>query len=570
LKKADSVIQRPVSYGYRVGEVDLVEPGPIKTATTVSIDMTETRRKVVAVSLGPHILGAARPKADRDDPVTKLGGAMKRVMKQLPRRERNLLMKFDRFVRKQLPKMFDKLPPHTDVSFETWINNCKYPLAHKNKLKKVYADNVENYNNTYVKSVKGFPKDESYEVYKHLRWIMSRTDEFKCMYGPWVKCIENEVYKHPSFIKHIPTLERGNYITELLGTKGPFYETDYTAYESQFDNQMMRILEFNLYNYMTTEIPGNEDFMRMNFGALGKCNDIKSKNMKFTVEARMSGEMSTSLGNGFSNLMTMLFVAKLNGNANVKGVVEGDDGLFTFDGPAPQPDDFSKIGFHIKLQKHTIINECSFCGIVFDEIDQIVVTDPRKVMLTVPWTTRQYLHSSDLTLAALLRCKGMSLRAQYPGAPIIQSIANYAIRVTNHVSRRKLRATVAKLQVSSWERERMFLQLEQKTTPTIVGARTRILIANRYGITVNQQLAVETIYDNKNDLLPIRPPNYNLFNPDQNHYYDNFVVPYPHLEGSYDTLSVDQDQVFKLLCDYSNQGEMETTDTFFYNMDWLY
>lgn len=557
MKTADRVIQRPVSYGYRVGEIDLEQPGAIKPDTTATLDLTETKRKVAGVSHGNHIIGALRPKVDRDDPVTKVAGAMKRVMKQLPRRQRNLLKKFDRFVRKWLKKNLIRLPPNTDVSFDTWIKNCKYPLRQKEKMRAIYEKNIERYNNKNVTLVKGFPKDESYEVYKHLRWIMSRTDEFKCMYGPWIKCIENEVYKLPAFIKHIPTLDRGNYITELLGTNGPFYETDYTAYESQFDSTMMNILEFNLYDYMTKYIPGNEEFMLMNFGVLGADNNIVSKNMKFTVQARMSGEMSTSLGNGFSNLMTMLFVAKLNGNANVKGVVEGDDGLFTFDGPPPTPQDFADVGFHIKLQKHTLINECSFCGIVFDEIDQLVITDPRKVMLTVPWTTRQYLHASDMTHAALLRCKGMSLLAQYPGAPIIQSIANYALRVTTHVSSRKLKSTMAKLQVSSWERERAFDNLKQKISPRTVGERTRILVANRYGITRSQQLHIEHMYDAKIDLTPMTMPNYAFFNIQQQHYYDNFVISYPHIEGSYDTVSIDDAAVTELLTDYATQGKLK-------------
>jgi hypothetical protein len=541
------VIRRPVSYGYRVGEVELPIPDDAKEEAEIIVDEDETPRRVVAVSLGPHIIGAARPKVDRDDPYTKVAGAMKRVMKQPPRRQRKLLVRLDRFVRKWLRHNMTPLSSNTDVSFETWINNCPYPLRDKERLKKVHEENLEPFSDKYVSEVKGFAKDESYDVYKHLRWIMSRTDEFKCMYGPWIKVIEKEVYKHPSFIKNIPTNERGQYITELLGTDGPFFETDYTAYESHFDLMMMNVLEFNLYEYMTQKIPGASEFMRMNYGVLGDDNKIVSKNMKFKVQARMSGEMSTSLGNGFSNLMTMLFVAHQNGCSNVEGVVEGDDGLFVLRGAPPETADFANVGFHIKLEEHTHINECSFCGLIFDEIDQKVVTDPRKVMLTFPWTTRQYLMSSSTTHLALLRCKSLSLLAQYPGSPIIQAVAKYGLRISRGISDRVVRHTLAKSTMSVWEREKLYNNLRAHMQPQPVGQRTRNLIAERYGITVEQQLRVEKLYDSKNDLCPISLDFPHFWNEDQGHYYDNYFVDFPHHEGCLTLGYHDSDTIEKLL-----------------------
>lgn len=543
-------VRRPVSYGYRVGEVDLEMPDRGKEDSSIILDNDQTLRKVTAVSLGPHVIGAARPRVDRDDPATKAAGAIKRIMKQIPRRQRNMLAKFDRFNRKWLKKNLVPLSPHTDTSFETWIEQCPYTERDKTRMKKVYADNIETFDDMTVRIVKGFPKDEAYDVYKHLRWIMSRSDEFKCMYGPWIKCIEKEVYKHPAFIKYVPTNERGQYITEMLGTVGPFYETDYTAYESQFDKIAMRIMEFNLYEHMTRLVPGHDEFMRMNFGVLGKNNHIVSKNMKFNVEARMSGEMSTSLGNGYSNLMTMLFVAHYKKCTNVEGVVEGDDGLFTMVGTPPSAQDFADVGFHIKLQQHSVINECSFCGLVFDEIDQRVVTDPRKVLLSTAWTSRRYLPASDRTLHTLLRCKSLSLLAQYPGAPIIQSVALYGLRMTQHISKRDVNRMIAKMDASSWEREKMFRDLTCKPQPCGVGQRTRQLVADRYHVTQEQQRFIESYYDKKCDLLPVKLPYPDLWNDDQVDYYSHYFVNYPHVEGSL-TLGFDDPRVLehlKTLC----------------------
>lgn len=528
LGKADRVIRRMVSYGYKVGEVDLPLPTEIKDMT-FQADLCRPKRNVTGVSLGPIWLGVARPKVDLNDPVTKLAGAMKRVGRKPPQFDRQLRKEFHTFVQQWLEENLSPLSPDTDVSFGTWLANTNYPSWRRLELQREYEECTLHFSDKAVKAVKGFIKDETYGEYKHARWIMSRTDSFKNLYGPWIKVIEREVYKHPSFIKHIPVLDRGTYISELLGTQGPFYETDYTAYESHFTGKVMRDLEFQLYKHMTKLIPGAGEFMRMNFSVVGSCNSISSKNVSFEVEARMSGEMSTSLGNGFSNLMTMLFVAEKHQCKNVRGVVEGDDGLFSFEGRAPTTEDFAKLGFTIKLDRHSFIGDCSFCGLIFDEIEQAVVTDPIKVLANFGWTTRQYLHASDRTLNALLRCKAMSLLAQYPGAPIIQEVAVYALRQTSHVKDIEVKRVVNRMKMSTYERDKFKLC----TTAKPVGPLTRELVGRRFGITPKLQLKVEDYFKSKNDLLPFDLKEMKLLaHPHTTDYFDDYVVCFPHIEGT--------------------------------------
>lgn len=509
--------------------MELPDPTDVKESLKITVNNNEVKRAVVAVSNGCHFVGGARPRIDPNDPLTKVAGAMKRVGRQPPRRHKLALTKVDRFCRKWLKKNLVPLPPDTDLSFETFIQNTPYPLSRKVELQGVNFENTDDPCSKDSAIVKGFIKDESYAEYKHARWINSRSDIFKCHYGPWIKAIESEVYKHPAFIKHIPVSERADYILELLGEDGPYYETDYTAYETHFIGQVMRVLEFNLFHYMTQYVPGHSDFMRMNFKVVGGNNQIFSSNMKFSVQARMSGEMSTSLGNGFSNLMIMLLVAKLKGCSDVKGVVEGDDGLFTLKGAAPEQADFAELGFMIKLDKYTHINDCSFCGIVFDDLDKLVVTDPVKVIMNFGWASAQYTHCSDKKLQALLRAKSMSFLAAYPGCPVVQSLALYGIRVTNHISAKYLRKTVAKMKVSVYEREKMFQDMHPKPKP--VGMRTRNLIADRYHITVEQQYAIETHFDRLNYICPI-----SVEIPISDHcadYWDNYVLLHPHVEGMF-------------------------------------
>jgi hypothetical protein len=492
-------------------------------------DETPVKRNVTGVSLGPIWNGVARPKVDLNDPVTKVAGAMKRVGRKPPQHVGDIRREFGTFVEKWLEDNLTPISPDADVSHTTWLQNTNYPLWRRQELLEEYEQNTLHFTDRRVKEVKGFIKDETYGEYKHARWIMSRSDAFKNYYGPWIKLIESEVYKHESFIKHVPVLERGKYITELLGTDGPYYETDYTAYESHFTGSVMRTTEFRLYRYMTKLMPGAAEFMQMNFAVVGKANNISSRNVGFTVEARMSGEMSTSLGNGFSNLMTMLFVAHRSGCINVRGVVEGDDGLFSFDGPAPTQQDFAQLGYTIKLEHHEFIGDCSFCGLVFDEVERVVVTDPLKVLANFGWTTRQYLHASDKKLLTLLRCKSMSLLAQYPGAPIIQEVAVYGLRMTRHIRDVDVKRALKRMRLSNYERANFGLSVE--TRP--VGPLTRDLVARRFGITHQMQFAAEKLFREKEDLLPFTLKELEqLVHPDQRHYFSEYVVSTPHIEGS--------------------------------------
>ncbi len=123
--------------------------------------------------------------------------------------------------------MFDPLPPGLDMSVATWLSNTDYSLQRRVELQKIWDEN-DGIVSEQHKVVKGHIKDETYMDYKHARGINSREDVFKCAVGPCFKHIESVVYRHPAFIKHVPTKDRPSYIQSMLGHfPGPFYETDY-------------------------------------------------------------------------------------------------------------------------------------------------------------------------------------------------------------------------------------------------------------------------------------------------------------------------------------------------------
>lgn len=433
------------------------------------------------------------------------------------------------------------LEADTDTSFETWIVNTPYPLWKKEAFRQVHnetvgvitPDNVQTVDkhghisvNRHCK-LNSFQKDETYPTYKAARAINSRSDAFKVRVGPIFKLIEKRLFAMPYFIKHTPVDERAEEIKrELYQECSKIIGTDYTAFESLFTKEFMEACEFQLYEYMTTEIE-DQDWYKIVTKTLSGPNYCQFRN-KFTVvvdATRMSGEMCTSLGNSFSNLMAMLFIAEETKMESIKGRVEGDDGIFTFYGPTPTTQDFAEIGLIIKIDEYETLTEGSFCGIIADMDEMINVTDPINAMLDFGWTTRQYADASHAKHMGLLRSKALSLAYQYPGCPVLASLANYGLRITQGYG-------FEMGDMCEYERE-IFKQLhdkfKDKIPSKVVGLKTRLLVEKKFLLTVEDQLSIEYYLDNKIDLSPIdHQAILSNCNVDSVDYYSKYVFTYYH------------------------------------------
>jgi hypothetical protein len=419
------------------------------------------------------------------------------------------------------------LDPGSDTSVEAWLEQTSYPYHRKLELLEKWNACSRILNAKKHFKVQSFMKDETYPEYKHARGINSRSDEFKCRVGPIFRLIEKVLFKQDWFVKRIPVHLRPEYILGRLFKNGSKYvATDYTAFESMFVKELMQACEFQLYDYMTSELPEHEEFMTLMDTVLAGENVCVNKNFTVKLEAtRMSGEMCTSLGNGFSNLMFMLFICEMNGNTDVVGVVEGDDGLFTMNGEFPTSEDFAKLGLIIKMDVHESIETASFCGLVFDREDLINVTDPREVLAGFGWGASKYSGSRKSKLLTLLRCKALSVAHQYPGCPILGSLAQYALRVSRS---HDVRNTILNWQ-NTYEREQLLEVLGSGKRGTdlyvIPPPRTRFLVEKLYGISVEHQLHIEQYLDSLMTVQHLSDPILTLYMaPSWTHYWDNYVL----------------------------------------------
>lgn len=522
-------------YGYRRGEVVL----PALPAQKLGVRIGEARfeqpreRAPVAVSAGLHCAEVA-PHPDMYHTDTARAGVSKRVTAQTPEIDHALMNELRQYVEKWCKNNLTPLPEDTDLSVETWLESTKYSLKRKNQLlqvSKTFRDVMDDKRNVKVKS---FIKDENYPEFKHARAINSRTDEFKVSVGPIFKKIEKEVFAHKAFIKKIPVADRPKYIMDLLYRVGAKYPaTDYRSFECSFVAEVMENVEFVMYRYMTKNLSCKDWFSNILSSVLAGENICDFKYFTVLVPAtRMSGEMCTSLGNGFTNLMVFGFVCEKLG-IDWDGVVEGDDGLFVVN-EWKETTLFRQLGFTIDMVIHDNIETASFCGIVFDVNDMNNLCDVKEVLANMSWLNAKYARARDSKVKALLRCKALSYAHQYPGCPVVQSMAAYVLRMTRSLDVRNL---AFKACANEYERETVAEYLGKPVPSRQVGFGSRMIVELKYGVTVESQLRLERYFEETNTITPI-PESLTWFLPDdwrknrmyvRNSNYDppSFPILYP-------------------------------------------
>jgi len=414
---------------------------------------------------------------------------------RVPAADRGLRTKLRSFTRRFVRRHFRRLSPDSDCSVEAWLDKTGYSGERKAELLRLSKEVSDLRHQRKYWRCKSFMKDEHYQEYKHARLINSRDDGFKTVFGPFVKLIEEEVYKYPAFVKHIPVADYPTYIGGMLQRDGAVYaSTDFTAMECHFTKEMMEAMEFELYEYITEALPGLRTFL-LCLAIISGINVCEFKHFIVWVLARrMSGEMNTSLGNGFANLMVIKFTWWELYTIDVDCVVEGDDGLITTSlSRIPTEEWFRRLGFTIKIETNTEFNKASFCGLVFDLSENINIACPQKAILNFAWLPAQYCQARTSKKWQLLKAKALSMAHQYPGCPMLDSLAHACIRSLSGITiSRKL-----VLNGDSYHRARMVSALDSqfKIRRRECGPATRLLMEQKFGIPADVQRRFERLCD---------------------------------------------------------------------------
>lgn len=412
-----------------------------------------------------------------------------------PPYKKHLRRRFRKFVRKWVRKNLQPLDPNEDFDFEKWLEGTNYSEERKVEIRRAKEniqydiDDKDAYGDNAYATVKYFVKEEFYPEPKHHRGIWARCDEFKCISGPFFKKIEEQLFKLPYFIKKVPKDQRPDYIRKLVENAAMIYQiTDFTSYESQFTTALMDDSEFELYRWMSSQNTKAARICKVIFGVVAGFNHVKTKHYTLGVNAkRMSGEMNTSLGNGFTNLMILLFAAE-EYNIQVTGpVVEGDDGLMGLTKAIPEQY-FVDMGLNVKMSTVPDISMASFCGLIFDPVELINIRDPRAPLCTTMWVTKKYTSCSQKTLRSLVRSKALSLIFEYPGCPILSVLGHKIFSLLEGYELRNIGE-------SSYMRTDFAVHLERFKNNELpmkeIGQRTRALMESMFDITISRQLLIE-------------------------------------------------------------------------------
>jgi hypothetical protein len=362
------------------------------------------------------------------------------------------------------------------IEFIEWLEDAPYTTERKNQLIEAFDKlNGGRPTKKQCSHIDSFAKSEFYDTWKHARIINSRHDAFKVWSGPRFKAIEEVVYELSEFIKHIPVPERPSYVASLKAAGRRYYSTDFKAYESHFTPALMEVCECELYRHCLSW-DSDVEFL---------CSVIKGTNRMRTrtgvhVETRgrrMSGDMCTSLGNGFTNLMLAKFIAHRKGG-NLEGYVEGDDGIFCTDFELTKQD-YEELGFTIEIKELDDPCKASFCGMVFADSGEII-RDPRKFLMGFGWT-QSFINAGPKIMDELLRAKALSCVYETPQCPIIGAFAREALKATSHVHPRFV--------MDGYKTALPDVKDVPEFNPK---PDTRELFAQRFGVSINTQLAIET------------------------------------------------------------------------------
>jgi hypothetical protein len=487
-------------YGYRANEVDLKIPQtPDSTSYCIhkSLHEYDSSRRPPMSATFVKPTPAIPPKPDTTHPISQIIGVSKRMAYSPPKYNRNLRRKFRKFVRKWLRQNMTPISPTHKFDVEEWLASSNYPEWRKEQIRKACPTepyNLEEVSHDFVHpEVNLFTKEEYYPEYKHFRGIWARSDAAKSIMGPFFRIIEQQLFKLPYFIKKIPKLDRPQYINDFMNSNLlRFQGTDYTSFESLFTTDMMDDCEFELYRYMSSMNPEAQLRCRYIFKVLASENIAKNKFFTVRVDAkRMSGEMNTSLGNGFSNLMFLLFACHYYKREFSGPIIEGDDALIGLNAPIPQ-EFYDKMGLNVKMEFINDISEGSFCGLVYDSEELINIRDPCEPLCTTTWVNRKYTSINLKTYYSLLRSKSLSIIYEYPGCPILYK---YGLKIFNLLSEYEIKLTYE----NSYKYRRLLTALELYKNNNLpykeTGPRTRLLMEKMYNITVSQQLRIESEID---------------------------------------------------------------------------
>lgn len=463
----------------------------------------------VARQIGPVPLNAVWPVPEQSHPMAALNAIRNRVaLAPGPLAGRNFAG-LRRFTRRFCRAFIGKLKPGDDVDFDTWLEHSHYNEARKEQLREA-ADFLPVNQREYASATRValHIKDEAYEKYKPPRIIAARADKSKTDFGPLIKAVEKIVYAIernglPVFPKSIPMHRRAEYLIEMFGEEVPagfaLLETDFERMESHLIARIMRVIEVEVYKWVTSEHPLAQEIMRRFVAVITGVNTLDFRHVLTVMlrAKRMSGEVNTSLGNGLTTMILTAFLDFcISRQVRIpRGCFEGDDGLVMVPDawiPLLTPARIlATTGFRMKLERRNSIYSSLFCGTVMAPGSKHMLYSPSKFLSKIGWSRKPHANFGNVKAKALFRVKVLSFMAMYPSTPVIWKFCEHwekQTRAYHSVAERLI------------ETDGLFSWWEQQTF-RIHGLGGKVLeptdaerevVEEVFGMTIEEQLYLES------------------------------------------------------------------------------
>lgn len=387
---------------------------------------------------------------------------------------------------------------------DQWLNNSNYNGKRRESLRRKAAEYFEHKISKHrMLKLESFIKSEFYDQLKECRIINSRSDWFKAVVGPYIHLVEEFVYDH-HFIKHKRPHEVAAIMHDIAMGFDNFYETDFSSFEGSFSPQIMKCVELRLFKHVLANYPEAVSIIESAYSRnfLWFKGDKSHKIGCSFDGSRMSGEMWTSLANGFTNKMLIGFMLQEN-NTYGNYLVEGDDGYIA----SKRILDFScinKLGFSLTIQHEDDPTSVKFCSL--SVCDGVIVPDIRRVLshygkindASIAHAFTQTSKRSKKRIYELMKSKAQSLLATSAGVPVLQEVALQQLRCYSNVH-------INPKYFDWWEKN--FFDLTSKIDPVPISQTMRDFVSRNFNISVEDQLILEA------QIRAVRQTNYEIILP---------------------------------------------------------
>lgn len=464
-----------------------------------------TERMPLARPYGLQSFGSTKDVPFCTDPSSSTNlstGWRKRLVPVLPKGNPMLYRELELFVKNYLSTHFTPIPniKYSEHVFNEWLEHTHYDGPRIFSLKQTFS-RFSKMNFRFPKTAfngSTFIKREFYEAPKDVRFINSRSDLFKIYIGPYIKYVEDQVYKDPHFVKGLPIDQLPQKLVKLKQWDY-ILETDYSSFESSFCYEYVQVVEMQMFKYFFSNNPDILNIILQSYETSPNHQRTqKLNNPNYSLEltgCRLSGEMWTSLGNGFSNLMNMLFLCK-NKDIECDGFVEGDDGLFGLSAPLLTNEDFASLGFVIKMEYENQVQNTTFCGNTFSDESMKLLINPENIGRMFWTCAPQYLNARGNRLKDLFRSKAASMYVTGRYTPIAGLLAYNMLQRFGKGNTFSVKGY--------WRHEiaEYFKKLE--CVKPVINYHDRVLYSQKFMIPISDQLLIEKFINlNDNDEMNI-------------------------------------------------------------------